>query len=447
MSLRKDKNQNILTDPSSESLAGTARLSAVTAAALITFLLQTLLIYLLPLYFPARNLPTSAWETWGTYGIISWLIVPVFAGMLAKRIGERSVWALGLLVNAVVIVWLIFLPARQMGTDFIVGIAAMASGVSAALVWISGMSLVQNVTDSKRGRSNSLFLISVGIGSIAGPVIGRLMLAAFKTGNSSSLTGFLVILWIGALLSLAGSLIVYFWGEYPHPLGTLRPERVIPTFMDDLRLFRSPRFLVMIIPIGLLAGPVFQAANVYVAYRAKEPNIGLILHSQDHGWIALQITGYIMQLLGGLLVGRIAGKKVAYYVAAGLLAAYALCVIGIGLAPGAIILIFFVALFEIFRQFARWMQTGYISEHVPSNQRSAAIGATVMISGLGGTTFMFLSRHLQSPDSPNFSSTIPFLIAGSLALLGVVILLAGGYRLLRTEPDGSGDIKAPAKLN
>jgi MFS family permease len=336
--------------------------------------------------------------------------------------------------------WLIYLPGRQLGINFTIGIAALASGVSAALVWISGMSLVQNVPDSKRGRSNSLFLISIGIGSIAGPIMGRMILAASRMVESHSLTGFFVILWIGTALSLAGSAIVYFWGEHPHPTGMLLPDRVVPTFMDDLRLFRSPRFLIMIIPIGLLSGPVFQAANVYVAYRAKEPNIGLILHSQDHGWVALQITGYIMQLLGGFLVGRIAGKKVSHYVAAVLIASYALCAIGIGLSPGAVMLIVFVALFEVFRQFARWMQTGYISEHVPSNQRSAAMGATVMISGLGGTSFMFLSRYLQSPDSPSFSSTTPFMIAGSLALLGVVILLVGGYRLLRTEQVDSKDI-------
>lgn len=424
----------------SESVAGTARLSVVTATALISFLLQTLLIYTLPLYFPARNLPPSAWETWGAYAIVSWLFTPVFAGMLAKRIGERRVWAIGLLINTIVMLWLVFLPARRIDVNFTVGFVAILSGVSAALVWISGMSLVQNVVDSNRGRANSLFMISLGVGSIAGPVIGRLMLAVFRTDGSPSLIGFTAILWTGVILSLAGSFIIYFRGEHPHPAGTHPPFRAISTIMDDLRLFKSPRFLLMVIPIGLLAGPVFQAANVYVAYRAKDPNIGLIIHSQDHGWVALQITGYAMQLIGGFLLRFVAGKKASHYIAAGFLTAYALCTIGIGLAPDAVSLIACVALFEISRQLMRWLQTGYISEHVPQNQRSAAIGACVMISGLGATGFMLFSRHLQSPDSANFSSTTPFLIAGSLTLFGVAILLIGGHKYLRSEPLDSKDM-------
>ena len=52
-----------------------------------------------------------------------------------------------------------------------------------------------------------------------------------------------------------------------------------------------------------------QATNVYRPYRVRDPQIGLIVGAQDHGWAALEVTGYVMQLAGGLLLGLIAGKE------------------------------------------------------------------------------------------------------------------------------------------
>jgi MFS family permease len=130
-----------------------------------------------------------------------------------------------------------------------------------------------------------------------------------------------------------------------------------------------------------------------------------------------------MQLLGGVLLGLVAGKRGSKRLAAAFLATFTLCGIGIGLAPNAAILFGCVACFEVVRQFMRWLQTGYVSECVPAEQRTAAISVAVLLSGIGASGFMLLLRLLQSPDSPSFSPTLPFLIAGAFGLVGAVVLL------------------------
>ena len=407
-------------------LTGTARLSVVMVTALITFFQQGLLFYALPLYFSAKGLPSSAWETWGLYLIIAWLFAPLVNWILARHIGERRIWALGLVFDALIIAWLIVLPVGLLGADFAVGVAALLYGVAGALLWISVMTLVQNVPAVRRGRSNSLLMISLGLGSIAGPLFGRWTLAIQGNLGHTSLAGFYVMLSAGVILSLLGGVIIYLWGEYPRDIQKPIVTSSAPTLRDDFRLARSASFLALVIPLSLLTGPTFQATNVYLAYRAAEPGIGLIQNSQDHGWMALQVTSYVMQLLGGLLLGCVAGKRVSFRVAAALLGAFGFCGIGIGLAPDAIVLFICVALFEMGRQFARWLQTGYVSEHVSAEQRSAAISVSVLLSGVGATGFMLLLRVVQSPDASSFSSALPFLIAGVFSAVGVLILVVGG---------------------
>jgi len=72
------------------------------------------------------------------------------------------------------------------------------------------------------------------------------------------------------------------------------------------------------------------------------------------------------------------------------------------------------------RQFARWLQTGYVSERVPVGVRPTAIGLSVMLSGVGGWIFTFSMRRVQSPNSPTFHSWLPFLVAASIGIIGAL---------------------------
>jgi len=206
-----------------------------------------------------------------------------------------------------------------------------------------------------------------------------------------------------------------------------------------VQLIRSWPYLLLVLPLSLLAGPPFQAMNVYLPYRVAEPAIGLIWQGQDHGWVAVRVTSYAMQLLGGVLLGLVAGRRAPRSVAAAFLAALVLCGLGTGLAPGPTSIFACVAVFEVMRQFLRWLQTGYVAESVPPDQRDAAISVSVLLSGLGSSGFLLLLRRLQSPDTPSFAPAPPFRLAGAIGLTGVLLLACR-----RSGPTVPADAATPA---
>jgi hypothetical protein len=223
--------------------------------------------------------------------------------------------------------------------------------------------------------------------------------------------------------------------------GEYRYHRTLPvskaghvgSIRQSLALFRYPKYILLVVSLSLLGGPVFQATNVYRPYRVRDPQIGLIIGAQDHGWAALEITGYVMQLVGGLLIGLIAGKKNSGWMAVLVLGSFAACGLGIGLAPNALAMFAFSALFELLRQFMRWIQTGYVSQFVSEEQRSPAIGFSVTVSGIGSWAFNLLARMLQSPDSPGFSSGLPFQLAAAMGFVGTALLVIWQVRTSRAQ--------------
>jgi MFS family permease len=140
-----------------------------------------------------------------------------------------------------------------------------------------------------------------------------------------------------------------------------------------------------------------------------------------------------MQLVGGLLIGLIAGKKNSGWMAVLVLGSFAACGLGIGLAPNAAAMFAFSALFELIRQFMRWIQTGYVSQFVSEEQRSPAIGFSVTVSGIGSWAFNLLARMLQSPDSPGFSSGLPFQLAAAMGFAGTALLVIWQVRTSRAQ--------------
>ena len=81
----------------------------------------------------------------------------------------------------------------------------------------------------------------------------------------------------------------------------------------------------------------------------------------------------------------------------------------------------------------RWSQTGYITEHMPIELRGSAIGFSTTLSGLASTLFATVMRNLQSPDSPDFSSSLPFYVGGCIGLTGAVLLLIAHYSILKPK--------------
>ena len=167
-----------------QSLEGMARLPVTSTVAFLSFLSQALLHYLLPLYFSAKGLPRAAWETWSFYEIIAWLFTPPLAGILAARVGEKRTWAVGLAGYASVGICVWQLPSNSPWTEPILSAAGLLWGIASAMIWVGGISLVQNVPERRRGLSNVLMMTALGGGSIAGPIAGR-VLVQWQSGISS----------------------------------------------------------------------------------------------------------------------------------------------------------------------------------------------------------------------------------------------------------------------
>ena len=194
--------------------SGAARLGVVTAAALITFLQQGLLLYLLPLYFPAKSLPSSSWETWGLYQVSAWVFAPLLSWLLARRMALRLVWASGLAVSALVFAALIVLPNSVLAAAPGIGAAGLLYGAAGAVVWTSGITLAQRVPHGRVGRANALMMVSLGLGSIAGPGLGGVAPSVARPVEGAPLTAYLALLGLGASLAIAGALLVAAWGQH-----------------------------------------------------------------------------------------------------------------------------------------------------------------------------------------------------------------------------------------
>jgi hypothetical protein len=231
---------------------------------------------------------------------------------------------------------------------------------------------------------------------------------------------FAPIFWLLAAVSVAGGVAVGLWGQHPgHFEQDAAPGRG-DTVADLRRLARNPTFWALVLSLCVLGGPVFAMANQFLPYRAKE--LGLISGAEDRGWLWLQLLKLVMWIPGGAAVGLLAGRRAPGVAGAVMLAVFSLAALGIGASDAAWQLFTWVALFEFTRQFMRWSNAGYLSEHMPADLRATAIGCSVALAGVGGTVASWGADHLWSPAAPGFRSSGPFLAAGLVGLAGSLFL-------------------------
>ncbi len=411
-------------NPLPESIAGTPRIAVVFGISLFNYVSHALIRYSTPLYFNALEYPEETYETFVFYWLAAFIAGSSFSGLLASRFGERHVWSGSLLLFASLGLLLIYIPGYWM-----IPFAGLLYGISAAGQWVGAMALVQTVTPSKRGRANSLLMIALGAGSFIGAPVGKRLVEWSSEGNPAP-EDFASLFWSHVLICVVGALLIATVSRHP---GTVRRQISEGNWRTNLALLKIPRYLAMVIPLSLMGGPVFQTVNIYLRYRASDPEIGLMSGAVDQGWSTLLTAGYGFQFLGGLAILLIAGRKASAGMAAGVLLIYATCSLGIGLSPNAYVIFVFASLFEFFRQLMRWSQTGYISEHMPIHLRGPAIGFSTTLSGLSSTLFAYVMREVQSPGTPDFSSSFPFFIGGSIGVLGALLLLISDKTLLRAS--------------
>jgi MFS family permease len=432
--------------PRDTSRAGTARLSVVIPVVAAGVFFGYLLEYSLPLYFGARSMaaqarggsyPPDAWSVLWKYQQTVWIVGPFLAGLLSRRYGERLVWGAALLAQAIVPLALLYDPEPAL-----MPLLALLLGATGSLAWIAGFSLVQAVAPGRKGLANGLMMTVVGVSGLFGPLVGRAMLYGaeltalaargdwaaagsrwLKLSPMASTPGtaaFAPVFWLLAASSLVGGVAVGLWGQRPGHFAQAGAPGRGDTAADLRRLARNPTFWALALSLSLLAGPVFAVANQFLPYRAQD--LGLISGAEDRGWLWLQLLKLVIWIPGGAAVGLLAGRRAPGVAGVIILAAFSLTALGIGASEVAWQLFTAVALFEFTRQFMRWGNAGYLSEHMSADLRATAIGCSVALAGVGGTIASWGADHLWSPADPGFQSSRPFFAAALVGLTGSLLL-------------------------
>ena len=430
---------------------GSARLAIVIPATMFGFFYAAMLEYALPLYFSAvseggqQAYPANAWSVLIKYQILPFVFTPVFAGLLAHRYGERAVWCGALLGKAIIPPILAFEPSF---TTF--KWLAVWQGLTGALLWISGVSLSQMVPAKKKGLANAMMMMALGFGSIFGSLIGRFLLYQeelvrllseqnlreffYRLFNFSSMVDkpqiadFQNMFVVLTLTTLVSSLAVGLWSQHPGRFGS--DKKLVQwgdVIRDFGRLIRVHRFWALVVTLCVLGGPLFQASNQFLPYRAEE--LGLKNGSQDSGWIWLNLLKTLMWIPGGAAVGLLAGRRAPGLAAVLMLVAFSLATLGIGISQLPWHLYASVAAFEFIRQLMRWSFSGYVSEHMPSDLRSTAIGLSVTFAGLSSAIYCWVADALWTPDASQMNpSRMPFYSVVVLGLSGAILLAVYDFR-------------------
>ena len=420
---------------SEDSRAGTARLWIAVPVAVTSFFYTFSLDYSLPLYFDALDVPKDSWSDLIKYKVTAWIVGSALAGLLARRYGERIVWSGALLGKLVVLMGLIYFP-----TPLAIKLLSAWQGLTGALMWIAGVSLIQMVPAGRKGMSNAMIMMSLGVGSVIGTLVGRALIyreelkSPFFLGDFGGITSrlfnitnftstpqvddFLPIFWLLIFTSTVSSIVIGLWGQHPGQFQLQESPNWSQTLGDLWHLARNPTFWALVIPLALLGGPCFQASNQFLPYRAEE--LGLKIGSEDRGWVWLKLLQTLMWIPGGAAVGLLAGRRAPGLAGVVMLATFSLGAMGIGLSTVGWQIFICVGLFEGARQFMRWSHAGYMSEHMPDNLRATAIGCTIMFSGVGSTLYSWIAPSLWDPSQPDFESCYPIVFAAILGLMGSV---------------------------
>lgn len=437
--------------------SGTARLAVIIPAALLSFFYGNILEYALPLYFEARTevarlaggeFPLDVWAEVVKYKVTAWLVGPLAAGLFARRYGERVVWSAALLGKVPVPVILAMHPHPN-----VMAALAIWQGFTGALMWIAGASMFQMVVPGKKAFSNAWMMMSIGIGSVVGPFVGRGILYRDELKSligerdwsefwsrflnlhdmqfAPRLVDFESLFWLLTGTTLLCGLLIGLWGQRPGRYGREDAPSWSHTLSDLRTLARNPAFWALVTALCLFGGPVFQSSNQFLPYRAKE--LGLIgPGGADHGWIWLQMLKVVVWIPAGAAVGLLAGRRAPGIAAVAMLGGFSLAAIAIGASHAVWQIFCCVAAFEFVRQFMRWSHAAYISEHMPPDLRPTAIGFAITFSGVGSTIFAWIAPTVWDPKLADFQSSGPFWAAGVLGLAASVgLLLFDRFRPIR----------------
>ena len=155
------------------------------------------------------DLPTIQWVVIIYALTIAALLLPM--GRLSDLVGRKKVYIVGTVILAVGAILSGFSPSLEMMFP-----SRVLQGVGAAMTQGTGMAIITAVFPAnEKGRAIGLFMTMVGIGAVAGPAIGGIVVDAFGWR-----VVFFLTLPLGAICLVATAWVLRGWSEIQESSGT-----------------------------------------------------------------------------------------------------------------------------------------------------------------------------------------------------------------------------------
>ena len=346
--------------------------------------------------------PSATTVAMGAYSF-GQLISSPFWGRLSDRVGRKPILIAGLIGGVISYLWL----ARAASIEEL-GAARLFGGLMAGNVGAAFAAAADLADDKTRARNMGLLGAAVGLGFIAGPALGALLI-----GETESRESFAFVCYVSAALAgLAALAALALFRESLPPEA--RRKAGEPRVSRAALLFSRPalmRFVIvmfLVIAAQAMMETVFGLwADAQLQWGARE--VGWTLAGLGFGAVLLQGggAGRMSRMLGErttLLIGLalfaagFGGMGVARDAAA-LIAALTALVIGIGLATPAL--------------------NALIASQAGEQERGAVMGLSQSASALGRVAGPLASGPLFEVFAPG----APFVAASVLILVALFVAL------------------------
>lgn len=346
--------------------------------------------------------PSATTIAMGAYSF-GQLISSPFWGRLSDRVGRKPILIAGLIGGVISYLWL----ARAASVEEL-GAARFFGGLMAGNVGAAFAAAADLADDKTRARNMGLLGAAVGLGFIAGPALGALLI-----GETESRESFAFVCYVSAALAgLAALAALALFRESLPPearrkAGETRVSRAALLFSRPA-LMRFVIVMFLVIAAQAMMETVFGLwADAQLQWGARE--VGWTLAGLGFGAVLLQGggAGRMSRMLGErttLLIGLalfaagFGGMGVARDAAA-LIAALTALVIGIGLATPAL--------------------NALIASQAGEQERGAVMGLSQSASALGRVAGPLASGPLFEVFAPG----APFVAASVLILVALFVAL------------------------
>ena len=155
------------------------------------------------------DLPTIQWVVIIYALTIAALLLPM--GRLSELVGRKKVYIVGTVILAAGAILSGLSPSLEMMFP-----SRVLQGVGAAMTQGTGMAIITAVFPAnEKGRAIGLFMTMVGIGAVAGPAIGGIVVDAFGWR-----VVFFLTLPLGAICLVATAWVLRGWSEIQESSGT-----------------------------------------------------------------------------------------------------------------------------------------------------------------------------------------------------------------------------------